>query len=703
MKLSCGRFSSLRTTTATTVGVALLLLTLTTFTTTTTTTQLPFFVDAAGSSSSDKCATEENQLQCPNTEACPSSGYSYVSDCNYCDNNLNTDIGSQQCFTRKILNGKDNPSSKYLWLDIVGMIVWFCAAGVATSCGVGGGGIYVPLGILLLSFAPKQSSGLSQASIFGASLGGLVLNLRNFHPFTAKIETIAGGGGGDTEDPSGGGDGSGENVTANIPTNDNGEPNTSTTKYYTRPLIDYDMALFLAPMEMAGAVLGVLIQKILPNWLYLFISAVILGFTAKKTYVKWWSTRQKELQKAAEELLQTNSEEQENLTTVVDGDNGDSGEPSIVKPSFTKSSTVGTDDKSSSIKDEIEITEMMRTSDASGLNNIDNSTSSVGIHHRHGLDVKPEAATTSTDEPSDDNVAADNASDDNDDDDNIIMDKEKIAKRNYFLERDSRQYPKEKLICFAILWLGLTLLTFIKGGKGVPSLVGINCSSPWYAVLIGIQFLWTFGFAAGFAYKITKETSEKRAVKYPFHSQDVLWDFHKTRFYAFFTFCAGVIAGLIGIGGGMVLGPLMLVMGIYPRVSTATTATMIVLTSSSVAILYVTSGLVPWQYAITFFSTCFVGAITGKTVIDGYVKRTGKSSILIFMLATIIALATCGALVIALLRLNSADWCFAGFEKFCSIDDGSASVSCVPDEEAQRYLMNGAIDFYKHVIVAGTV
>ena len=320
-----------------------------------------------------------------------------------------------------------------------------------------------------------------------------------------------------------------------------------------------------------------------------------------------------------------------------------------------------------------------------------------------GLDVKQEAATTSTDEPSDDNVAADNASDDNDVDDTIIMDKEKIAKRNYFLERDSRQYPKEKLICFAILWLGLTLLTFIKGGKGVPSLVGIDCSSPWYAVLIGIQFLWTFGFAAGFAYKITKETSEKRAVKYPFHSQDVLWDFHKTRFYAFFTFCAGVIAGLIGIGGGMVLGPLMLVMGIYPRVSTATTATMIVLTSSSVAILYVTSGLVPWQYAITFFSTCFVGAITGKTVIDGYVKRTGKSSILIFMLATIIALATCGALVIALLRLNSADWCFAGFEKFCSIDDGSASVSCVPDEEAQRYLMNGAIDFYKHVIVAGTV
>merc|ERR1711937_79461 len=102
----------------------------------------------------------------------------------------------------------------------------------------------------------------------------------------------------------------------------------------------------------------------------------------------------------------------------------------------------------------------------------------------------------------------------------------------------------------------------------------------------------------------------------------------------------------------------MLVMGIYPQVSTATTATMIVLTSSSVAILYITSGLIPWEYAVTFFCTCFTGALIGKTYIDGVVKKTGKASILIFLLATIIAFATCGAVVIALLRLSKVDWCF---------------------------------------------
>jgi len=664
-------------------------------------------VDAADST--DKCAAN-TQLECPNTIDCPLSGFSYVSDCLDCEDNLNTDNESKQCFTRKILNAEDNPSSQYLWRDIVGMIVWFCAAGVATACGVGGGGIYVPLGIILLSFAPKPASGLSQASIFGASLGGLLLNLQNTHPFTAKVVT--------NDHPQAQADESGGivkcddtnnndnvNATADIPTNDEGElVDTDTTKYYTRPLIDYDMALFLAPMEMAGAVLGVLIQKILPNWLYLFIAAVILGFTAKKTYVKWYATRQKELQTEAEAELEVdggdiNSDEEGLL-------NDQDGIPPIKSQVSSKS-----------VEEEIEVTEMMRdSSNSSTAIPAASALPSSGLHHRSngtygsaGVDVKSEAvtATTATTTSTSDPQADDSQGDSNNDNDSdiVIMDDEKIALRTHYLERDSRQYPTEKLICFGILWIGLTLLTFLKGGKGVESLVGIDCSSPWYGVLLAIQFLWTFGFAAAFAYKITKETSIKRSIQYPFHSQDVLWDFQKTRFYAFFTFGAGVIAGLIGIGGGMVLGPLMLVMGIYPRVSTATTATMIVLTSSSVAILYITSGLVPWQYAITFFCTCFTGALVGKTYIDGYVKKTGKQSVLIFLLATIIALATCGALIIALLRLNSADWCFAGFNQFCSFDDGTASVSCVPtpSDEQQRYLMmNGGIDFYNNIVVAAT-
>mmetsp|Transcript_13372 Transcript_13372/g.25151 ORF Transcript_13372/g.25151 Transcript_13372/m.25151 type:complete len:181 (+) Transcript_13372:1558-2100(+) len=152
----------------------------------------------------------------------------------------------------------------------------------------------------------------------------------------------------------------------------------------------------------------------------------------------------------------------------------------------------------------------------------------------------------------------------------------------------------------------------------------------------------------------------------------------------------------LAVGGGMVLGPLMIIMNVNPRVSTATTATMIVLTSSSVAVLFVTSGLVPWQYAICFFSTCFVGAYVGKKYIDGYIKRTGKSSILVCLLATIITFATIGTLVIVFTRLADANWCFAGFNQFCKVSHEDAPVNCVPADGDGRLLQG--YGFYEDVV-----
>ncbi|CAJ1950588.1 unnamed protein product [Cylindrotheca closterium] len=529
-------------------------------------------------SADDQCATT-NLYKCPST-TCNST--ILVKDCLECDGFLSTDAITETCFDRKLLNGKDNPSEDYLWRDVAGLILWFCAAGIATACGVGGGGIYVPVGILLLNFMPKPSSGLSQASIFGASLGGLLLNIRDNHPFTVKCEYR----------PSEQGGTKIESCEMDAP------PDTDKVKYFSRPLIDFDMALFLAPMEMAGAVLGVIVQKLLPNWLYLTLAAIILGFTAYKTYKKFFDTRAKETAKREAAAAAAAAE---------------SDAPEGPEDTNDVKSAGETDQADEEHHEESETVDELAVGDSDGA--------------------------------------------------------EMEATREKLLLKDARQLPGEKIIGLIVLWFGLIALTFLKGGKGVDSVIGITCASPWYGVLIGIQFLWTMGISCLFGWRLTKQTAEKKRVNYPFHPQDVLWDFEKTRFYAFFTFIAGIVAGLIGIGGGMVLGPLMLVMGIHPRVSSATTATMVVLTSSSVAVLFVTAGMVPWQYAVTFFSTCFFGALIGKKYIDGYVKKSGKASILIFMLATIIAFATVGCIVTVLIRLSESNWCLEGFKQFCIVKD----------------------------------
>lgn len=116
----------------------------------------------------------------------------------------------------------------------------------------------------------------------------------------------------------------------------------------------------------------------------------------------------------------------------------------------------------------------------------------------------------------------------------------------------------------------------------------------------------------------------------------------------------------------MVLGPLFIQMGILPQVSAATTATLVVLTSSSAAFLYVSTGSVPIAYAMAFFFVAFCGALFGKTKIDKIVKEKKLASLLVFLLAGIIGFAAVMITLAGLIQYGEEDWCFEGFYDYCS-------------------------------------
>ena len=60
---------------------------------------------------------------------------------------------------------------------------------------------------------------------------------------------------------------------------------------------------------------------------------------------------------------------------------------------------------------------------------------------------------------------------------------------------------------------------------------------------------------------------------------DIVWTEWTTIVYPLWCSCAGIIAGMFGVGGGIVKGPLMLHLGVLPEVAAATSATMILFTS----------------------------------------------------------------------------------------------------------------------------
>jgi Sulfite exporter TauE/SafE len=90
--------------------------------------------------------------------------------------------------------------------DVVGTLMIGLGLMIAASGGVGGGGILVPLLIIVLGFHPKYAIPLSNFTILGSSITNMILNIPKRHP---EAE---------------------------------------------RPLVDWDLILVMEPVTMAGAV-----------------------------------------------------------------------------------------------------------------------------------------------------------------------------------------------------------------------------------------------------------------------------------------------------------------------------------------------------------------------------------------------------------------------------------------------------------------
>ena len=134
--------------------------------------------------------------------------------------------------------------------DWYGFVLVFLACAMAAGGGIGGGGLLLPVFILVYAFTPHDATPLSNVTIFGGAIANLISNGHRLHPSGRK------------------------------------------------PLIAYDVALMMEPMTIFGALLGCLLNKIFPTWLITLLLVLLLGATTEKTLrrgIKGW---QKEVRHA---------------------------------------------------------------------------------------------------------------------------------------------------------------------------------------------------------------------------------------------------------------------------------------------------------------------------------------------------------------------------------------------------------------------
>ncbi|XP_022844939.1 sulfite exporter TauE/SafE family protein 3-like [Olea europaea var. sylvestris] len=96
---------------------------------------------------------------------------------------------------------------------------------------------------------------------------------------------------------------------------------------------------------------------------------------------------------------------------------------------------------------------------------------------------------------------------------------------------------------------------------------------------------------------------------------------------------AGVVGGLLGLGGGFILGPLFLELGVPPQVSSATATFAMVFSSSMSVVQYYLLKRFPVSYALYFVAVATVAALVGQHVVRKMISIFRRASLIIFILA----------------------------------------------------------------------
>jgi uncharacterized membrane protein YfcA len=105
-------------------------------------------------------------------------------------------------------------------------------------------------------------------------------------------------------------------------------------------------------------------------------------------------------------------------------------------------------------------------------------------------------------------------------------------------------------------------------------------------------------------------------------------------------FVTGALSGLFGIGGGLLLNPVLLQIGIPPQTAAATSSFMVLFCASMSMVQFILLGMQGIGEASVYAGICFVASVVGAVVIERAIRKSGRVSLIVFLVTGIMAVST---------------------------------------------------------------
>ncbi|XP_058109653.1 sulfite exporter TauE/SafE family protein 4 isoform X1 [Magnolia sinica] len=188
----------------------------------------------------------------------------------------------------------------------------------------------------------------------------------------------------------------------------------------------------------------------------------------------------------------------------------------------------------------------------------------------------------------------------------------------------------KRTLVLVVVWVAFLLLQIFKNNTAV--------CSPLYWVLNILQFpvsLSVFGYGA---LKLYRESKKRRMCgnTETVCEATISWTGFQLLFCALCGILGGTVGGLLGSGGGFILGPLLLEIGVIPQVASAT-ATFVMMFSSSLSVVeFYFLKRFPIPYALYLIAVSVLAGFWGQCLIRKLVTWLRRASIIVFILSAVI-------------------------------------------------------------------
>ncbi|XXG86074.1 hypothetical protein AAC387_Pa11g1044 [Persea americana] len=188
----------------------------------------------------------------------------------------------------------------------------------------------------------------------------------------------------------------------------------------------------------------------------------------------------------------------------------------------------------------------------------------------------------------------------------------------------------KRLLVLVLVWFAFLVLQVFKNETAV-------CSS-WYWVLTILQFPAALSLSLHGASKLYRASKARKmsGSTEAVCGASIEWNVASLTFCALCGILGGTVGGLLGSGGGFILGPLLLEIGVIPQVASAT-ATFVMMFSSSLSVIeFYFLKRFPMSFALYLIGVSVIAGFWGQSSIRKLVAVLKRASLIVFILSAVI-------------------------------------------------------------------